>query len=143
MNEYQIVVIDCPPNLGIITLNGLRISQGYVIPAIPDVLSTYGIPQILNRIDEYSKVIAKPIKQMGIIVTKYQANSVVHRNTLEHLKTSDKYPPVFDKIIRQSNQYAAAAEHTDTSKAKQKWGYRGLADDLVSLAREIIDQLEM
>ena len=41
LDKYDVVLIDCPPNLGIITLNGLRISNGYIIPTIPDVLSTY------------------------------------------------------------------------------------------------------
>ena len=35
LDEYDFVIVDCPPNLGIITLNGLRISNGYVIPTIP------------------------------------------------------------------------------------------------------------
>jgi chromosome partitioning protein len=48
LDDYDLVLIDCPPNLGIVTLNGLRLSNGYVIPTIPDILSTYGIPQIVN-----------------------------------------------------------------------------------------------
>ena len=46
LDDYDVVIVDCPPNLGIITLNGLRISDGYIVPTIPDHLSTYGIPQI-------------------------------------------------------------------------------------------------
>jgi len=49
IDEYDYVLIECPPNLGIITLNGLRIAHGYIIPSIPDILSTYGIPQIVKR----------------------------------------------------------------------------------------------
>lgn len=48
------VLIGCPPNLGLITLSGLRIADGYVIPTIPDVLSTYGIPQILNHVERFA-----------------------------------------------------------------------------------------
>ena len=67
------MIVDCPPNLGIITLNGLRISRGFIIPTIPDVLSTYGIPQILKRVSQFSGEIAENIEPLGIIVTKYQA----------------------------------------------------------------------
>src|SRR5262249_46858045 len=54
LEEYDFVLIDCPPNLGIITLNGLRIASGYVITTIPDVLSTYRIPQIISRIKTFA-----------------------------------------------------------------------------------------
>jgi chromosome partitioning protein len=43
LDDYDLVLVDCPPNLGIITLNGLRISEGYIIPTVPDFLSTYPI----------------------------------------------------------------------------------------------------
>lgn len=54
LDDYDIVLVDCPPNLGIITLNGLRISEGYIIPTVPDVLSTYGIPQIVTRVGNFA-----------------------------------------------------------------------------------------
>ena len=50
IDGYDVVLIDCPPNMGIITLNGLRIADGYMIPTIPDILSTSGIPQIATRV---------------------------------------------------------------------------------------------
>ena len=142
LDDYDIVIVDCPPNLGIITLNGLRISEGYIIPTIPDVLSTYGIPQIVSRIQLFSTAIAETIEPFGIVVTKYQGNSTVHMNTLKQLRGSDKLPPVFDTIIPQANQFAAAAEHTDHSTIKQKWGYNDLAEKFHKLAGEILKKLE-
>lgn len=141
LDDYDIVIVDCPPNLGIITLNGLRISDGFVIPTIPDVLSTYGIPQILKRVEQFSKEIAEEIEPLGIVVTKYQANSTVHRNTLERLHVNGS-PPVFDTIIPQSNQFAAAAEYGSRMTLRQKWGYGGLADKFGSLVREVWSVLE-
>jgi chromosome partitioning protein len=43
LEDYDYVVIDCPANLGVITLNGLRIPDGYIIPTGADVLSAYAI----------------------------------------------------------------------------------------------------
>src|SRR2546422_7731542 len=60
----------------------LRISQGYVIPTIPDILSTYGIPQIVTRVREFSDEIAETIEPLGIIVTKYQ-RSEEHTSELQ------------------------------------------------------------
>src|SRR2546422_7346392 len=81
----------------------LRISQGYVIPTIPDILSTYGIPQIVTRVREFSDEIAETIEPLGIIVTKYQANSTVHNNMLRNLRAGTD-APVFDAVIPQRSE---------------------------------------
>ena len=142
LDDYDVVIVDCPPNLGIITLNGLRISQGYIIPTIPDILSTYGIPQIVTRVHAFSEEIAEPIDPLGIVITKFQSNSTVHSSVLGDLKTAD-YVPVFDTIIPQANQIAAAAEQSDHSRTlKQKYGYNGIGDRYKELASEILEVLE-
>ncbi len=144
VDNYDVVLVDCPPNLGIITLNGLRISQGYVIPTIPDHLSTYGIPQIVTRIGDFSKEIAEEIEPLGIIVTKYQANSNVHNTVLKNLRAAGD-APVFDTVIRQANQVAAAAEHLGYQRTlKQKYGAEpnGLATPYRQLSKEILTKLE-
>lgn len=142
IENYDIVLIDCPPNLGIITLNGLRISEGYIIPSVPDVLSTYGIPQIVARVEKFSKETAEDIRPIGIVLTKYQAASSVHVNVADRLRQEND-PPVFDTEIRQANQVAAAAEIQSTRRTlKQKYGYGDLAERFIALAREVLDELE-
>ena len=141
LDDYDIVIVDCPPNLGIITLNGLRISRGFVIPTIPDVLSTYGIPQILKRVRQFSGEIAEKIDPLGVIITKYQSNSTVHRNTVKRLR-ADGEPQMFESIIAQANQFAGAAEYGGRLTLKQKWGYQGLAEQFEGLSREVVEALE-
>ncbi len=122
IEDYDIVLVDCPPNLGIITLNGLRISDGYIIPTIPDHLSTYGIPQIVTRIRDFTQAISEEIEPLGIVATKYQANSTVHNNVLKQLRIDENLPAVMNAIIRQANQVAAAAEfQTHSRTLKQKY----------------------
>ena len=142
VDEYDIVLIDCPPNLGIITLNGLRISSGYLIPTVPDVLSTYGIPQIVTRVANFSKEIGESIEPLGIVITKYQEASSIHRNVLKDLRTRND-PPVFNTVIKQANQIAAAAEIQSTRRTlKQKYGYGDLAESFMKLAKELLAKLE-
>lgn len=142
LDDYDIVLVDCPPNLGIITLNGLRISHNYIIPTIPDHLSTYGIPQIVTRIGEFSKAISESIEPLGIVATKYQANSTVHNTVLKQLQDDEKIPVVFESIIRQANSVAAAAEfQTYQRTLKQKYGSE-LAGQYSDLATEIWTELE-
>lgn len=142
IDEYDYVLIDCPPNLGIITLNGLRLSQGYIIPTIPDVLSTYGIPQIVTRVSDFAKSIAEQIEPLGILISKYRAQSTVHRNVLARLQAADD-PHVLETIIPENNQIAASAEFLSVSTLRQKYGYQGQHDAYAGLAREVAAMVEV
>lgn len=142
LDDYDFVLIDCPPNLGIVTLNGLRVSDGYIIPTIPDVLSTYGIPQIQSRVRKFADNLGEPITELGIIITKYQAASTLHRNTIASLEKDSNLPLVLKPWVPQANQIAASAEFSPTSTLRQKYGYQGQFDTLKQLAKQFIDVVE-
>lgn len=136
---YDVVIIDCPPNLGCIPLNGLYLSDAYLIPTVPDHLSTYGIPQIVARVRRLSERIGRTVAPLGIVITKFQANSSVHNAVRARLeKLSD--PPVFEEVIRQSNQIAAAAEFVKEQRTlRQKYGSEPAAA-LINLAKEFLNR---
>jgi chromosome partitioning protein len=138
VDEYDYILIDCPPNLGIITLNGLRMSTGYIIPVIPDVLSTYGVPQIVTRVSEFARTIGEPIDPLGIVVSKYRAQSAVHNNTLRQMRTKGD-APVFKTIIPENNQIAGSAEYTQLATLRQKYGYQGQFDRFYELTKEVME----
>jgi chromosome partitioning protein len=141
MDDYDYILIDCPPNLGIITLNGLRIANGYMIPTIPDVLSTYGIPQIITRVKSFSESIGEDIEPLGIVATKYRDQSTIHKNTIKQLQT-ERDAPLFRTIFPENNQIASAAEYNQFSTLRQKWGYQGQYDKFYQLATEILERYE-
>ena len=140
--NYDYVLIDCPPNLGIVTLNGLRIADGYIIPTIPDVLSTYGIPQIQTRVRAFSDNIGEDIAEIGIIVSKFRAASTIHQNTVQRMIDDPKLPPVFDQLIPEANQIAASAEYQSYSTLRQKYGYQGQFDAFRALTLEFMETVE-
>jgi chromosome partitioning protein len=111
---------------------------------VPDILSTYGIPQITKRVRNFSREIAEDITPIGIVITKFQANSTTHVNVSRNLR-KERDPEVFDTVIRQADQYAAAAEFQTAGRRtlKQKYGYADLAERCIDLAKELLDKLEM
>lgn len=137
-DEYDYVLIDCPPNLGLITLNGLRISNGYIIPTIPDVLSTYGIPQIISRADAFAQNIGEPIEPYGIVICKYDSRSPLHNRTIKQLR-DDEPPMVFKTVIPQRTTTAEAAEFTGVNTLRQKYGYEGQYDRFYGLCKELVE----
>ena len=139
IDEYDIVLIDCPADLSIITLNGLRISNGYIIPTIPDILSTYGIPQIVTRVRDFSKQIGEPIDPLGIVISKYRIQNTLHVNTVKQLKL-EKDAPCFATIIPESTPFSDAAAFSGDRTMKEKYGYKG-AELYHALADEILAKL--
>jgi len=141
LDDYDYVLIDCPPNLGIVTFNGLRIADGYIIPTIPDILSTYGIPQIQSRVRGFADSLGQTIIELGIVITKYRAASTVHRTTIERLEDDKELPVVFNAWIPEGNKIAEAAEHAPLGTVRQRWGnhfetFRDLTKEIIAAAEE-------
>jgi len=148
IDRYDYVIIDCPPSLGPITKNGLRISTGYIIPTIPDVLSTWGIYQIVDNVHRFSQDIHRPIPALGIVATKWQSNNL-HRRIVEDLRAQRlgrfgkpgvlKQPPLFDDVVPQTVDVARGVDvDADIRTFKGKYGraydsLRGIANQLSSL----------
>lgn len=139
LNDYDFVLIDCPPSLGRITLNGLRFADGYVIPTIPDHLSTYGIPQITDRVEKFGHEIARRIELVGILATKFQTQQVAHRSQLDILRR--KPWPVFTAKIRQGTELSSAAEFGYRGTLIQKWGSRQGFPDYSRFVDELLGKL--
>ncbi len=137
VRNYDYVLIDCPPNLGLITQNGLEISDSYLIPTIPDVLSTYGIPQIVVRIANHARTRSLKIRCLGLLVTKYMTASAVQQRCLADLPFQFKQAfdearlspaPVFKTKIPQANVIAAAVDFDACPKTfRQKYGHQQAA----------------
>ncbi len=143
IDRYDVVLIDCPPNMGIITLNGLRIADGYIIPTIPDVLSTYGIPQIVNRVADFADDLNEDIEAYGIVITKYRSASFIHNRTIDLLNNKaarDENPELFETVVPEGNAIAASAEFTGRGTLRQKYQYQGGYETFASLAEEIADR---
>ena len=135
--KYDYILIDCPPNLGVITRNWLKVSDVYIIPTVPDVLSTYGIPQIISRVNKFSKELEKEIKPLGIVITKYREQSALHKRTVKELR-KERDCRVFETIFKENDNIANAAEYINKSTMRQKWGYKGQVDNFKLLAEEIM-----
>lgn len=138
LDQYDYVLIDCPPNVETITLNGLRCSDAYIIPTIPDVMSTYGIGPVQQRIAQHAERWGKPIVELGVVVTKYRKASTVHRTTVEDLNRRRDIAMVFPSFIPEANQIAAAAEYADFGTLRNKYGAEGQFTALRDLAQDFM-----
>ncbi len=145
IDRYDYVIIDCPPSLGTVTKNGLRISSGYVIPTIPDIVSTWGIYQIVDNVQRFAVDIGRPIPPLGIVATKVQHNNL-HRRVIEDLwqrrlgRFSEAgtlaQPPLFESKIPQTVDVARGAD-VDADMRTFKGKYGNAYSPLRQLTQEI------
>lgn len=63
--DYDVILIDCPPNFNIVTQNAIIASDFYLVPAKPDYLSTLGIDQLLRHINELTNRYNRYVDESG------------------------------------------------------------------------------
>ncbi len=67
-DQYDYIILDCPPNINLVTQNAFFASEYYLIPAIPDFLSTVGMSLIKEKMEDINKDFKSMIDYSGIDV---------------------------------------------------------------------------
>ena len=128
-DQYDYIILDCPPNINLVTQNSFFASDSYVIPAIPDFLSTVGISLIRTEMDRLNKNFSQMIGYSGIDATYADAelkgiifNMVdeygggpkqTHDTTINLMKT--QHPNlVFENYVTDGDGISTAADNNMT-----------------------------
>ena len=137
LEEYDYIIIDCPPSLGLLTLNALTTSDYVYIPLQTEFLALQGLTKIKQVIDKVRFRLNKKLQIGGVIATMYDARKVLNRDVVA---TIQKYfgDKVFKTLIRDNVTLAEApAQRKDIfSYAKSSNG----AKDYLSLCKEIMER---
>jgi len=108
-DEYEYVIIDCPPSLGLLTLNGLVAARGVVIPLQCEYYALEGLADVLRTI-ELVKAGANPaLKLDGIVLTMFSANNLANQVAEEIRRTFSKQ--VFKTVIPRNVRLSEAPSH--------------------------------
>jgi len=114
--NYDFILIDCPPNLGIITQNGLMVSDYYLIPTKADYISTYGIPQILDRVNKFNRLSNRNVNPLGVVITMYSGHHKrLHDEVIDLLKRQHPELKIFDNYIPFRQRIAETALYDDST----------------------------
>lgn len=138
-DDYDYVLIDCPPSLGLLTLNALTSSRYVLIPLQTEFLAVQGLAKIKQVIDKVRFRLNKQLEMAGVIATMYDSRRVLNRDVVDtiHKYFGDK---VFKTYIRDNVALAEApAQRKDIFAYSPK---SPGAHDYLELSREIIERLE-
>ena len=93
LDNYDFIVIDSPPNLGLLTVNALASSDGVIIPVAPGVYGLRGIAQLTNTIEQVRAHLSAPnLKILGVLVTLTD-NTNLSQDTYDELRSQ------FDDLV--------------------------------------------
>lgn len=97
-DDYDFVLIDCPPSLGILTLNALMAADEILIPVQCEYLAMEGLGQLLSNIKLINENMEKNIKILGAVLTMYNRRNKVSTSIAKDLRRN--FPGyVFDTVI--------------------------------------------
>lgn len=84
--DYDFILIDCPPSLGLLTVNALAAADQVFIPIQAEYLAVKGLKSIINVINLIKKQINRPLKIGGGIITRYDGRKVLNREAANTIK---------------------------------------------------------
>jgi len=139
--DYDFILIDCPPSLGILTLNGLTASDGILIPMQPEFLALEGLTQLLKTIALVRERLNPELVIAGVLLTMYDGRTRLTREVEgEVRKFFGGTTQVFDTVIPRTVRLAEAPSHglPITLYAPSSNGaeaFRNLAQEVLSVTQ--------
>lgn len=84
--QYDYILIDCPPSLGILTINALTAANSCIVPCQADILSLEALQQLYPTIETIRTYTNSALSIMGIVLTRYNGRAILSREAAEMLE---------------------------------------------------------
>ncbi|MBF0661312.1 ParA family protein [Rhodococcus sp. BL-253-APC-6A1W] len=134
-DDFDVVIVDCPPSLGVLTLNGLTAADSVLVPLQCETLAHRGVGQLLRTVQEIKQITNPELELLGALPTLYDSRTTHSRDVLADV--SDRYDlPVLSPPIPRTVRFAEASASGSTVLAGRKNkgadAYRELAENLLA-----------
>lgn len=134
-NDYDYIIIDCPPSLGLITINSLTAADSVIIPVQCEYYALEGLGKLLNTIKSIQNLHNSELNLEGLLLTMFDSRLRLSNQVAEEVKTHFS-SIVFETIIHRNVRLSEAPSHgepiinydADSTGARQ---YLSLAQELI------------
>ncbi len=139
-DKYDYILIDCPPSLGILTVNGLVSADHVLIPVQTEYYALEGLSQLLHTIQRVRISLNPKLSLLGVLLTMYNKHTLLSRQVEDEVK---KHFPnkVFDTIIPRNIRLAEAPSYGKAIYQYDRFGkgasaYKTLAKEVHAKCRQ-------
>ena len=138
--DYDYIIIDSPPSLGLLTINGLVASDEVLIPVQTEYYALEGLSQLLSTIELVQKHLQPNLKIMGAVLTMYDRRNRLARQVVKEMK--NHFPGhVFESVIPRSVRLAEAPSYGKSilsfdSLSKGARSYKNLVKEIIARDEE-------
>jgi len=134
-HDYDFIVIDSPPSLGLLTINGLVASDDVIIPVQCEYYALEGLSQLLETVELIKTNLSKDINILGAVLTMYDKRNKLDRGVAKEVRRN--FPGyVFDAVIPRNVDLAEAPGHGKTifqfnPSSHGALAYKQLAEEVI------------
>jgi chromosome partitioning protein len=135
-NEYDFIIVDCPPSLNLLTINALTAADTVLVPIQCEYYALEGLSQIIQTVDLVKKKLNPKLELEGVVFTMYDARTNLSLEVVENVKNYLK-GTIYKTIIPRNVRLAEAPSHGmpinlyDNRSAGAE-SYRMLAAEVIS-----------
>ena len=130
--EYDFILVDCPPQLSILTINALSCADGVIIPVKTDYLAYRGLTQLQDSIREIQELINPGLEVIGVIATLYEKRVADDNEILAALKKEYNLLGVIKRLaVAKKGIYDGLAVVEQTPGSEISIEYNTIADMMI------------
>ena len=137
LDNYNIIVCDCPPNLTLPTQNALALSTHYVVPISPDFLSAIGVALLIERVKYLAEELDNNLINAGIIISRVGRPAIHRGQTVAALRKQ------FGGLVLKNEikERVAVSEAAEAHKSIFEMGDNEAISEFKSISQEILKKL--
>ncbi len=136
-DRFDYIIVDCPPSLGLLTLNALTAADSIIVPIQCEYYALEGLSQLLNTVNLVKKHLNPSLEIEGVLLTMYDPRTNLSQQVIEEVKRHFK-EKVYDSIIPRNVKLSEAPSYGQPiiiydDKSKGAEAYRALAKEVVGV----------
>ena len=132
-DKYDFILVDCPPQLSILTINALSCADGVIIPVKTDYLAYRGLTQLQDSIQEIQELINPGLEVLGVVATLYEKRVTDDNEILSALKKEYNVLGVIKRLaVAKKGIYDGLAVVEQAPSSEISVEYNAIADMMIA-----------